>query len=113
MRTQPNLGLRRFISTMAAMSSAEGPLEPGVRRGEEEDVKSRRYFRQTKALWSLSSVAGLMNAPSFRIRRGLTNTADGRFSSYYEFATRSQPLCHWTDGAKIVHSLQRTGVVRR
>ena len=46
----PNLGLRRFISTMAAMSSAEGPLGPSVRRGEEEDVKSRRYFRQTEAL---------------------------------------------------------------
>src|SRR6266849_4743165 len=75
MRTQPNLGLRRFISTMAAMSSAEGPLGPGVRRGEEEDVKSRRYFRQTKAWWNLNSVAGLMNAPSFRIRRGLTNSA--------------------------------------
>ena len=31
--------------------------------GEEE--KSRQYFRSTKALWNLSSVAGLTSAPSF------------------------------------------------
>ena len=64
MRTQPNLGLRRFISTIAAMSSAEGPLGPGLRRRDEEE-KSRRYFRSTKALWNLNSVAGLTSAPSF------------------------------------------------
>jgi hypothetical protein len=28
MRTQPNFGLRRFISTMAAMSCVEGPFGP-------------------------------------------------------------------------------------
>ena len=38
-----------------------------------EEEKSRRYFRSTKALWNLSSVAGLTSAPSFGIRRGLTN----------------------------------------
>ena len=64
MRTQPNLGLRRFISTMAAMSSAEGPFGPGLRRCDEEE-KSRRYFRSTKALWNLNNVAGLRIAPSF------------------------------------------------
>jgi hypothetical protein len=31
MRTQPNFGLRRFISTMAAMSCVEGPFGPGFR----------------------------------------------------------------------------------
>ena len=35
MRTQPKRGLRRFISTMAAMSS--GPLGPGLRRCDEEE----------------------------------------------------------------------------
>src|SRR2546430_11514974 len=73
MRTQPNLGLRRFISTMAAISSLEGPLGPGLRRcGEGE--KSNRYFRSTNALWNLNSVAGLTSAPSFGIRRGLMNS---------------------------------------
>ena len=73
MRIQPKRGLRRFISTIAAMSSAEGPLGPGLRRCDEEE-KSRRYFRSTKALWNLNSVAGLTSAPSFGIRRGLTNS---------------------------------------
>jgi hypothetical protein len=41
-----------------------------MRRGE----KSKRYFRSTNALWNLSSVAGLMSAPSFAIRLGLTNS---------------------------------------
>jgi hypothetical protein len=36
MCTQPNLGLRRFNSTIAVMSSAEGPLGPGFRRSKEE-----------------------------------------------------------------------------
>ncbi len=49
---QPKRGLRRFISTMAAMSSAEGPFGPGLRRCDEEE-KSRRYFRSTNALWNL------------------------------------------------------------
>src|SRR6266581_5037868 len=73
MRTQPNRGLRRFISMMAAMSSAEGPLGPGLRRCDEEE-KSRRYLRSTKALWNLNRVAGLTSAPSFGIRRGLMNS---------------------------------------
>src|SRR6266704_2200901 len=38
MRTQPKRGLRRFILTMAATSSAEGPLGPGLRRCDEEAV---------------------------------------------------------------------------
>ena len=32
MRKQPNPGLRSFIFTMAAMSSGEGPLGPGLGR---------------------------------------------------------------------------------
>ena len=61
MRTQPKRGLRRFISTMAAMSSAEGALGPGLRRCDEEE-KSRRYFRSTNILWNFNSVDGLMSA---------------------------------------------------
>src|ERR1700741_501758 len=71
MRTQPNFGLRRFISTMAAMSCVEGPFGSGFRfRWEEEN--SRRYFRWTSALWNLNSVAGLIIADSFGMRCGLT-----------------------------------------
>src|SRR6202521_5698715 len=73
MRTQPDLGLRRFIATIAATSCAAGPLGPGLWRcGEEE--KSRRYFRSTSALWNLSRVAGLTSVPSFAMRRRLTNS---------------------------------------
>jgi hypothetical protein len=47
-RTQPNFGLRRFISTMVAMSCVDGPFGPGFGfRWEEEN--SRRYFRWTSA----------------------------------------------------------------
>src|ERR1700676_5142393 len=63
----------RFISTMAAMSSADGPLGPGLQRCDEEE-KRRRYFRSTNALWNLISVAGLISTPSFGIRRGVTNS---------------------------------------
>ena len=60
-------------ATMAAMSSGEGPLGPGLRcRAEEE--KSDRYFRSINALWNLSSVAGLISAPSCGMRLGLTNS---------------------------------------
>ena len=46
---------------------------PGRRRcGDEE--KSRRYFRSTNALWNFSSVTGLISAPSFTSRRGVTNS---------------------------------------
>src|SRR5215470_11661676 len=72
MRVQPKRGFRRFISTIAAMSSGEGPLGPGLRRRPREE-KSRWYFRSTKALWNLDSVAGLISAPSFDIRCGCTN----------------------------------------
>ena len=40
MRTQPKRGLRRFSSTIAAMSSADGPLGPGLQR-RQRDEKSR------------------------------------------------------------------------
>jgi hypothetical protein len=59
MRTQPNFGLRRFISTMAAMSCVEGPFVRAFASDVEEE-NSRRYFRWTSALWNLNSVAGLM-----------------------------------------------------
>src|ERR1700676_4173537 len=71
MRTQPNCGLRCFISTMAAISCAEGPFGPGFRLRHEEE-NSRRYFRWTNALWNLNSVAGLRLADSFGVGWGLT-----------------------------------------
>ena len=73
MRKQPNPGLRSFIFRIAAMSSGEGPLGPGLRRCAEEE-KSNLYFRSINALWNLSSVAGLMSAPSCGMRWGLTNS---------------------------------------
>ena len=66
-------GLRGFIFTIAAISSRDGPLGPGLRRRAEEE-KSDRYFRSINALWNLSSVAGLMSAPSCGMRWGLTNS---------------------------------------
>jgi hypothetical protein len=44
----PKRGFRRFISTMAAMSSVDGPLGPGLQRCSEQE-KSSRYFRSTNA----------------------------------------------------------------
>jgi len=58
---------------MAAMSSADGPFGPGLRRGEAEEEKSRRYLRCTRAPWNLSRVAGLTSAPSIGSRCGRTN----------------------------------------
>jgi hypothetical protein len=43
---QPNYGLRRFISTTASISSLDGPLGPGRRRG--PGLESKRYFRFTR-----------------------------------------------------------------
>jgi hypothetical protein len=37
LRTPRNLGLRRFSSMIASMSSAEGPVGPGLRRRKEEE----------------------------------------------------------------------------
>src|ERR1700736_3539243 len=90
MRTQPNFGLRRFISTMAAMSCVEGPFGPGFRFRREEE-NSRRYFRWTSALWNLNSVAGLRLADSFGMRCGLTKrvvSPSTRRSSMVRFGAR-------------------------
>ncbi len=59
---------------MAAMSCAEGPFGPGLRRCPQEE-KSRRYLRSTSALWNLNSMEDLRIADSFGMRRGLTNCA--------------------------------------
>ena len=67
-------GLRRFISTIAAMSLRKdlwGQVCGDAGRGVQEEQVI--YFRSTKTWWNLSSVAGLTSAPSFAIRRGLTN----------------------------------------
>lgn len=57
MRRQPKRGFRRFISTIAAISSGLGPFGPDFRR--RLGVKSKRYLRFTKARWSAMSVDGL------------------------------------------------------
>src|ERR1700730_15744314 len=71
MRTQPNLGLRRFDSTIAAISSMDGPFGPGFRLRDEKEKRSR-YLRSTKALWNLNSVAVFKIADTLVIRRGFT-----------------------------------------
>ncbi len=73
MRTQPNFGLRRFISTMTATSSGEGPGGPGLRCEREWLEKSKRYLQSTSALWNLNNVAGLRMAESFGMRGALMN----------------------------------------
>src|ERR1700730_16408557 len=91
MRTQPNFGLRCFISTMAAMSCAEGPFGPGFRLRHEEE-NSRRYFRWTNALWNVNSLAGLRLADSFGMRSGLTKrvvSPSTKRSSTVRFGVRS------------------------
>src|ERR1700730_8981326 len=102
MRTQPNFGLRCFISTMAAMSCAEGPFGPGFRLRHEEE-NSRRYFRWTNALWNVNSLAGLRLADSFGMRCGLTKrvvSPSTKRSSTVRFGARSgaiadQPTSAW------------------
>ena len=49
-------GFRRFISTIAAISSGLGPFGPGFRRC--LGAKSKRYLRFTKARWNTMSVDG-------------------------------------------------------
>ena len=54
------------MSTMALMSSLDGPLGPGFRLCFDE--KRRRYFRFVRAWWMLNRVEGF-NAIAERIRR--------------------------------------------
>ena len=61
-------GARNF----AAISSAEGPFGPGLRRVAEEE-KSGEYLRLINALWNFNSVAGLSRAATFSIRPRFTN----------------------------------------
>ena len=68
MRGQPQLGLRRFISTTASMSSLSGPCGPGRCRRFGEN--SKRYFRFLSALWKYSRVAGLRTMAARRSRDG-------------------------------------------
>src|SRR6516165_11304710 len=72
-RGQPQLGLRRFISTTAAMSSVLGPFGPGLRRRFGEN--SMRYFCWLKALWRPSSVAGFSTIADRSRRVGRTKSA--------------------------------------
>jgi hypothetical protein len=54
----PNLGLRRFISMIVAISAGAGPFRPGLRRGDEAENGSR-YFLSASALWNFNNVAGV------------------------------------------------------
>jgi len=65
-------GMRRFSSSMAAMSCAEGPFGPGL-RGRPAEEKGRRYLPSTRALWNLSSVAGLVMMDNRGMRCGRMN----------------------------------------
>src|SRR5262249_29245069 len=56
MRRQPQRGLRRFIATMASISSFLGPLGPGRRRRPGEN--KALYFRARSAVWRRSRVEG-------------------------------------------------------
>ena len=55
-RGQPNRGLCRLCSTMAWMSSGEGPFGPGLPFRPAE--YSRRYFRCLSRQWNFNSVEG-------------------------------------------------------
>src|SRR6516165_12195716 len=56
MRGQPQLGLRRFNSTTASMSSLFGPFGPGGHLRLREN--NMRYFRLASTWWRCSSVDG-------------------------------------------------------
>ena len=71
--TQPNLGLRRFSAIMIAMSSADGPLGPGL-RGRPEDENRLRYFRSINPLRNLNNVADFTIKENFGMRPGKTKS---------------------------------------
>src|SRR4029077_7541408 len=66
-RGQPQLGLRRFISTTASMSSFFGPFGPGRRPRLGEN--NMRYFRLLSTLWRCSSVEGFRTTAERRTCR--------------------------------------------
>src|SRR5580765_8406343 len=67
-RGQPQLGLRRFISTTASMSSFFGPFGPGRRPRLGEN--NMRYFRLLSTLWRCSRVEGFRTTAERRTRAG-------------------------------------------
>jgi len=67
----PYRGLRRFISTMASMTSLEGPFGPGFLPPPGE--YSSRYFRSFRALWNENRVEGLMIIAALTMRLGFRN----------------------------------------
>jgi len=72
-RRQPHRGLRRFISTMALISSGAGPFGRGLPR--RLRVNSSRYLRLTRARWNLKIVEGLSTLAERASRTGRINTA--------------------------------------
>ena len=68
MRGQPYRGFRCFISTMARMTSLDGPLGP--RFLPPRDEYRSRYFRFFMDLLKASSVDGLMMIAGLTRRRG-------------------------------------------
>ena len=64
---------RRFISTMAVISSRAGPLGPGFRCC--LGVNSKRYLRFTNARWNAMIVDGLSTMPERSRRVGRIRAA--------------------------------------
>src|SRR5215472_11538427 len=73
MRGQPQLGLRRFMTTTALMSSFFGPLGPGRRRRWGEN--NMRYFRFFSRLWKYSRVEGFTTIAERKTQVGRTLAA--------------------------------------
>ena len=71
MRGQPHEGLRRLVSTMASMSSRDGPLGPGFCLYSEE--KRRRYFLFLRVLWRFHRVEDFRTIAERRRREGFMN----------------------------------------
>ena len=65
-RGQPHVGFRRLVSTIALMSSLDGPLGPGFRLRRCE--KRTRYFLFLRAWWRFNRVEGFSTIAE-RIRR--------------------------------------------
>ena len=74
----PQVGLRCFMSTMAAISSRLGPFGPGLFGIVDEN--SRRYFRVVSARWRRRSVEGFRTIATRTSR-------PGRMSSVHTPAT--------------------------
>jgi len=89
MRGQPVRGLRRLNSTIASMSSCDGPFGPGRRWPADE--KSHPYLRLLSASWNLNKVLGFRITASLGRRLAGTNSdprAKTKRSNEFRFGAR-------------------------